>query len=151
MMRMLDEGVAERDRVGRRCRRSDRRSRRPEDVERSCSSVASLSLGCALVVWAVAAALFFVTYHPGESRIPDSLQSGVYEFELLEDARRAISDAARWLASIMQGNLTTCAFLRRLRAVHGTREGDGAGVVLRFLGGVRYALCTAGLCVCAAG
>ena len=47
-----------------------------------------LALGCALVVWAVAAALFFVTYHPGESRIPDSLQSGVYEFELLEDARQ---------------------------------------------------------------
>ena len=46
------------------------------------------TLGCALVVWAVAAALFFVTYHPGQSRIPDSLQSGVYEFELLEDARQ---------------------------------------------------------------
>lgn len=89
MMRMLDEGVAERDRVG----KGDAGGAIKGAVAPRMSNVPvrpsfPLALGCALVVWAVAAALFFVTYHPGESRIPDSLQSGVYEFELLEDARQ---------------------------------------------------------------
>ena len=89
MMRMLDEGVAERERVG----KGDAGGAIKGAVAPRMSNAPvrpsfPLALGCALVVWAVAAALFFVTYHPGESRIPDSLQSGVYEFELLEDARQ---------------------------------------------------------------
>ncbi|MFQ9742195.1 MAG: hypothetical protein ACLRX5_06805, partial [Slackia sp.] len=66
MMRMLDEGAVEYDRV----RKGDAGGTPEGTVVSRAPSIPArpsfpLTLGCALVVWAVAAALFFVTYHPG--------------------------------------------------------------------------------------
>ncbi len=69
-MRLLDEGAYERrgGAIG--------PARRPS---------APLAFFCALAAWAVAAALFFVSYDP-ELPLPEGLAPGVWTFELVEDA-----------------------------------------------------------------
>ena len=70
-MRLLDEGAYERRSA------TSAPARRPS---------APLAFFCALAVWAAAAVLFFVSYDP-ELPLPEGLASGVWTFELIEDAR----------------------------------------------------------------
>ena len=150
MMRMLDEGVAERERVG----KGDAGGAIKGAVAPRMSNAPvrpsfPLALGCALVVWAV------VLRHLSSRGIAHSRFSPIGRLRI----RASGGCAAGRFRMQRAGSHPSCReilrrahSLRRLRAVHGTREGDGAGVVLRFLGGVRYALCAAGGCgVCAAG
>lgn len=88
MMRMLDEGAFDRNGEGRSVFERDRSKEIEAKAPRAPVRPSfPLSLGCAFAVWLAAIALFYATYHPGQSRIPDSLDAGTYEFELLEDAR----------------------------------------------------------------
>ena len=111
MMRMLDEGAVEYDRVG----KGDAGSTSEGAVVSRAPSIPArpsfpLTLGCALVVWAVAAALFFVTYHPDNRAFPILFSQVFTNSSCWRMRGKAISDSARWLASIMRGNLTMCAF-----------------------------------------